>query len=294
MLTRAILMTSLFHRPIVTNEEAIRINQQYAGHPGRLVRAWTPSQHRSAAVVGAPPPQQHQFVVTADLHSCQAGWGYDNTTGHITAKGGGCITVPSNTGDLGSTYYDDAALVVQPCHQNDPSQRFVQQGNRLSTTVNGTVLYVVAQPWYTGAGVQLSTTPGRLFFVNGKLQTSPGTLEPNCTQSEGSNHCDLNFASDVCVNTSPTMDSGEALMLWAKPQPGGAVAVFLLNNHPTNPYAGVVFTANEVGVDLGGEVAVRDVWKQQDAGKSANGGRVTVTLPPRDSVLLLLTPAGKN
>ena len=85
------------------------------------------------------------------------------------------------------------------------------------------------------------------------------------------------------------MISGEALMLWAKPQPGGAVAVFLLNNHPTNTYAEVEFTANEVGVQGKGEVTIRDVWKQEDVGKSANG-RVTLSLPPRDSALVMLTP----
>ena len=112
---------------------------------------------------------------------------------------------------------------------------------------------------------------------------------PNCTQSAGSEHCTINFASDVCVNGSPTMDHGEALLLWAKPQPKGAVAVFLLNNHPTNKYTDVEISLAEVGVLGSGEVTVRDVWGRSDAGKSV-GGTVKLTVPPRDSALVLLTP----
>lgn len=119
-------------------------------------------------------------------------------------------------------------------------------------------------------------------------------MQPNCTQSSGPKQCGINFASDVCVNSSPTMDSGEALMLWAKPQPGGAVAVFLVNNHPTATYADVEFSVEEVGGGGGGggsgkELAVHDVWNHKDLGRSVNG-RVFVTIPPRDSALLLLSP----
>ena len=29
--------------PLITNREALKVNQQWAGHPGRLVRRWTPA-----------------------------------------------------------------------------------------------------------------------------------------------------------------------------------------------------------------------------------------------------------
>ena len=184
--------------PIVTNEEAISINQQYAGHPGRLVRAWTPTptptptptnQTQTSHTLNTPL----SFVVTADLHSCQTGWSYDTATKHIMRNGAGdvgssssCITVPppangntNGSAALGSTYYDDAALVVQACDRSNPAQRFDQHGNYFSTPVangNGTVepFYIHAEPWYEGAGVRLSATASRqLFFVNGRLQSGP-------------------------------------------------------------------------------------------------------------------------
>jgi hypothetical protein len=247
--------------PLVTNREAIQINQQYAGHPGRLVRAWTPAAAAGAAGGGGAG----QFVVTADLHHCQRGWSYDNVTGQIQLAAaarseggagggggsGGCITVPKGgNSSLGSTYYDDAALVLRPCSSSsspDPAQRFERKGD---TYVSGTELaevpgqlqqavgtaakavsggispgppipppppaalrYIRAQPWWEGAGVELGLKPGQLFFVGGRLQTRPGTLAPNCTVAAGVNHCEINFASDVCVNGSPTMDHGAAIAL---------------------------------------------------------------------------------
>ena len=36
--------------PIISNREAIRVNQQWAGHPGRLIKAWNHSP--------PPPPLQ--------------------------------------------------------------------------------------------------------------------------------------------------------------------------------------------------------------------------------------------
>ena len=44
--------------PIVANEEAIRINQQWAGHPGTRVRAWTP---QGEARISATPAQKFQL-----------------------------------------------------------------------------------------------------------------------------------------------------------------------------------------------------------------------------------------
>lgn len=321
--------------PLITNKEALAISQQYAGHPGRLVRSWNPpprlstaslSESAAAAAEAAATSDSSEeiFVVTADLHSCQQGWSYDSSTGQIRHKSSGsgvivnlaaavdldaagCITVPADgNASLGSTYYDDAALVLRPCSpatRVDPAQRFHRSGDSYFHAPNmpgshrGTGiraapprLYIRAQHWYEGAGVQLTPQQGRLFFTaDGTLQTSPGSLEPDCTQSAGSEHCAINFASDVCVNVSPTMDHGAALLLWAKPQPKGAVAVFLLNNHPTSRYANVEVRLTEVGMKAGQEATVRDVWRREGVGSSVDG-IVKLTVPARDSALVLLTP----
>eukprot|EP01051_Picozoa_sp_SAG22_P016188 SAG22_NODE_2240_length_2803_cov_1.576923_2_plen_246_part_00 len=244
-------------------------------------------------------------MVTADLHSCQQGWSYDNSTGQIklAGSGGGCITVPAGgNASLGSTYYDDAALVLRPCIGVGTSgnadliaaQQFDRRGDAyVSTSASsfGLPVYVRPQPWWEGAGVQLSPRPGgQLFFVDGRLQSGPGRLRPNCTISAGPNHCEINPANAVCMNGSPTMDQGASLLLWAKQQPKGAVAVFLLNNHPTRAFTDVAITIAELGLPpTVKEVAVRDVWRRADAG-SSTGGVIKLSVPARDSALVVLTP----
>ena len=71
--------------------------------------------------------------------------------------------------------------------------------------------------------------------------------EARSTLSDGTT-----LPNDVCLNVWPTAGGGEALQLWVKKQPGGAVAVFLLNNHQSISYTNVHITLDEVG--LGGSV----------------------------------------
>ena len=176
--------------PLVTNREALAISQQYAGHPGRLVKSWTPDPElavgdqsssgldsdRSSSSGSA----EELFVVTADLHSCQHGWSYDNSTGQIslrvtedeqTKRLTGCITVPvGGNASLGSTYYDDAALVLRPCTSADPAQRFERKGDsytckytrnlKLLVTYGGGIDRLLVIPRHA-AGRAAALYPGR-------------------------------------------------------------------------------------------------------------------------------------
>ena len=284
---------------LVTNKEALAVNQQYAGHPGRLVRHWTPTSAANSPT----------YAVTADLNSCQQGWSYNKETLQVSLKQAqctdtticGCLTVPKNTpidsicrmvpnfngssSYVGSKYCDDANLVIKPCDAADPAQRFdytgeagVEQGFLSSnvTGYNSSTVYVRVEPWWEGAGVQLATSNPRPLLFN---LSKGGVLQ---TGSQ--------FAGDTCINVSPTMNDGDALMLWAKPQPGGAVAVLLVNNHPRMTFADVEFSAEEVGIALGAgkEAKIRDIWGRVDSGQSQNG-RIKRTLSPRDTEFMLLT-----
>ena len=287
---------------LITNREAIAVNQQWAGHPGRLVKSWTP-----AAAKAAP-----NFLVTADLNSCQRGWSHNATTGQVelrqadcTSQACGCVATPAGPGaggafpcrmvaahepsfDAEARYCDDAELRVVPCDTADPAQRFMFGGDAaagtaglLSPGATAGAVHVRPMPWYEGAGVQLSADSPRQLVFNG---TAGGTLKTP------GNH----LASDTCLNASPTFDDADALLLWAKPQPGGAVAVFLLNNHPTESYSNASFSTAEVGFAAGapaGEAAVRDIWRRQGIGLST-GGVVTLDVMARDSRLVLLTQQG--
>jgi hypothetical protein len=66
--------------PIIGNTEAIAVNQQFAGHPGMLIKSWTPSN----------PSIEHYYITTgslghtADQSLCGQGWAHDEATGRIS------------------------------------------------------------------------------------------------------------------------------------------------------------------------------------------------------------------
>eukprot|EP00937_MAST-01D_sp_MAST-1D-sp2_P000519 g519.t1 len=285
--------------PLITNREAIAVNQNWAGHPGRLVRTWTPQEQGR---------EQDLHLVSADLNSCQSGWSYHAPTGLVRLQAAapgapeGCASLPpaataaapcamttahARPDDGTGRYCDDGTLLLRPCDVTDPLQRFAFEPRAGAASVGvlwsnatpaGVPLGVRAEPWWEGSGVLLTakTDAGALVFngTSGALHTAPGT----------------NFASDTCINASPTLDDGQALLLWAKPQPAGAVAVLLVNSHATRAYKNVSFSMREVGFTGEGEAAVRDVWQRVDVGHSANG-EVSLDVPPRDSRFVMLTPA---
>ena len=146
-----------------------------------------------------------------------------------------------------------------------------------NATATGAPLALRADPWWEGASVRLvdpaEARPMTFYSMSGTLQT--GTA----------------FAADTCINASPTMDDAESLMLWAKPQPEGATAVLVVNNHPTLTFDNVTFTLAEVGFGgTAGEAVIRDIWRRADVGHSQDGA-VSVAIAARDSRFLLLSPA---
>jgi hypothetical protein len=124
--------------------------------------------------------------------------------------------------------------------------------------------------------------------------------------------------NDVCLNVSPTASGGEALELWAKPQPHGAWAVLLVNSHQTNTYTDVMIDPAELGLKGDGKLNVRDIWARKDSCKYSStlpllvvdgsiserllvataplsaGGKLKLTVKPRDSQFVLLTPASSQ
>lgn len=268
---------------------------------------------------------QRYYAVTADLNSCQKGWSYNAATSQVVVatppndhaipaagtSAGRCLAVPVNRSQyphpagepqcrmvdfhqpshIGDKYCDDAVLVLAKCDAADQHQKFAYTGvpgvkpgllsisvSRAASTdqASDDTLYVHAEPWWEGAGVQLIAEQPRQVFFN---ESAGGVLQTG-----------EQFAGDVCINVSPTMNLGDALLLWAKPQPGGAVAVFLINNSE-RAYTNVSISAAEVGIKPGPgkEVTVRDIWRHADAGQSS-GGVVQLNVPSRDSAFVLLTP----
>lgn len=84
-------------------------------------------------------------------------------------------------------------------------------------------------------------------------------------------------------------ERAEALQLWAKKQPGGAVAILILNMFKGKPPVSVTVDF-EKDLNLTHSAAVlkiRDIWKHKDVGTARN---LTVEVPAHDSRFYLLTP----
>ena len=78
--------------------------------------------------------------------------------------------------------------------------------------------------------------------------------------------------------------------VWVKPQPKGALAVYIVNPATAGKAVAVSVDFGTLGLPKGTTaVAVRDVWSRQNIG-DASGGVLKATVEPLDSAFLLLTP----
>lgn len=68
--------------PIISNREAIAVNQQWAGHPGMLVSSWNPSSNSTYYVWG---------VACNSTDKTQSGWYYNVTAKTLQANNGMCV-----------------------------------------------------------------------------------------------------------------------------------------------------------------------------------------------------------
>jgi hypothetical protein len=103
---------------------------------------------------------------------------------------------------------------------------------------------------------------------------------------------DANWTSYVKAADAPA--GAGAQQVWAKPQPGGAVAVLLINGGGVNGTSEMQHSIKlaDIGLKSGGAITVRDIWKKADAAPLA--ASVTAfepaTVAPRSSSFWLLTP----
>ena len=97
--------------PILSNRQAVQVNQQYAGHPGRLVKAWD-------VVPPAPAPPGCGYLVAGSCSNPTAaakGWAYDSASGHLTHDGK-CVTSTA----------DPSELQVSTCDATSPNRELHQ------------------------------------------------------------------------------------------------------------------------------------------------------------------------
>ena len=84
---------------------------------------------------------------------------------------------------------------------------------------------------------------------------------------------------------------GDQVQVWAKPQPDGALAVFVVNPSPSGKATAVSVDFATLGLPPSVTAAkLRDIWARQDVG-TTTGATLTASVEPLDSAFFLLTPA---
>lgn len=290
--------------PIISNEEAIAVNQQWAGHPGRLVATWNLPPAASTplyavgAVCNASAAAQHSFE-------------YNLTSKAVEYKSEVISGTPQclKLGQLGdadkdtdATPIDSANLRLVPCEATTPAvtnwQFTLTATGRLTAEWNNSICVdLFCDPCHSMAPLQLSPCHGggnnqQYSFIKGGMAVQNGQ----------------------CIAAVPDLPSpppgrdavrSDNFSLWAKPQPGGAQAVFLLSNQdPSQSVPSVVNIsfakifeasggsgASSMSLPNVTHVHVRDIWARRDLGLfDAQSSFATEPIGGHDSHFFLFTP----
>jgi hypothetical protein len=192
----------------------------------------------------------------------------------------------------------DSMLVARKCDSNDKAQAWTYSSDSKRITAAADNRSITVDAWYQGAEVCLGDCaglPGTVASVGSTARRGGGgggtaLIFNSEKRTLVTNSARGTLPNDVCLDVSPTAGGGAALQLWAKPQPKGAVAVHLINNHQSNTYTDVEVSLAEIGIEKSAIAAsARDIWARKSL-PDVKGGVLKLTVGPRDSAFVLLTP----
>ena len=249
---------------IITNKEAISVNQAWAGHPGALV--WS----GQGGTLGYPAARKCNPSNTALK---QKGWALaplDGGAVALKAPGGGCLKQQGN-GYAGGA----GGLVISACNATDPAQIFnyskttfqlqqVSSHHCVDVHSGGPIVWMY--------GCSSSSQNDQL-----KFDTGAGTLT----------------AAGLCIGVEADDPAGatfqSSLQAWAKPLNASASALLLINPD-TQPHDFEVPLANvSAALAAAGKATVRDIWARADLPPLASGAAsVKATVPAMDSAFMAL------
>lgn len=250
---------------VIGNQEAIAVNQQWAGHPGMLVDSYQPSVTGDDFVWG----------VSCDASDpTQVGWSLDAGTGYLKDGKGRCVTALDE--------YSGAALNLAKCDGNGTLKWTYDKGTKeLKTTRDSKD--VCLDLFY---GQACGDAPrADLYACNGGKNQKWTVDTTNSTVYDSCNAC-LGSKGGAPPGT-PSL--ANLVQLWAKPQPEGAVAILVINGgaKPLSKY--------EVDIKAklnmtSSRASVRDIWAAKDLEAVTDGKLSLAPVAPYDSTFLLLTP----
>jgi hypothetical protein len=243
--------------PIISNTEAIAVNQQWAGHPGMLVKSWDPL-----------PPNGSLYLWAVDCDSGdkgQYGFSYDSSTKTVHTPNSYCMDSTNNAELTGTT-----------CNGQAAQQWAYNQTSGTLTTPSGQCMDInnfqgpEVETWGCNGGCN------QQFTFN-----ADGSMVDRC---DGSSH------PKKCIsarNTSPVGGS-QLMQIWAKPLPKSATACLVLNGLGSGPDQTVVI--DFASLNITGSVTVRDIWLHKDLG-TYKTSFTTDPIPYYDSRFYIFTAA---
>lgn len=296
--------------PIIANTEAIAINQQWAGHPGRLVKQWDPSKQRQSTSkgsksswsgwgeeTGAMYAAMYDYVGCDGTNPNQTKWSYDATNRWVKWNDALCMDSGVEPGNMRLVACNGSKATQRwECAANGTTHAFEGDKGRGSCylQLSGTANCATVNDW---------NAQSVFLHPCGEFNSQRFTFGGDGSLS--SVHIDFWNQGNVqrCLLATPTptypdpagtpedwAKKAKPLQLWAKPQPGGAIAVFLVNMLTPWAHSAVSVTvhfAKELGLKSGATYSIRDVWRRSDVGV---GKSLSVQLDGYDSVLFLLSP----
>ena len=256
--------------PIISNRKAVQVNQQWAGHPGHLIKAWD---------VGG------SFLVAGNCSNptpAVQGWAY--AAGHLM-HGGLCV----------DSSLDQSELEVATCDARSPNQNFTAGpgGTFAQGPIHGSpggCIDICAQHpcgpvqlahCHAGSNQEFTIDDGGMLMAKSGQCVAVSTADPAAHSGGGGR-----------VSNAASSD----FSLWAKPLPGGVTAVFLMSNQnaTTQRPSAVTITFSELGLMSGAPMTVEDIWSGKTHATAAKSEFVTDTVGGHDSRFYLLKPTAGN
>ena len=280
------VMVGFLHRPIISNREAIAVNQRWAGHPGRLVKS-----------IEKTLPIQYPHALECDGSATQTDWILGPVTSNSTRR------IYSKSAKLCVDAWMHEPLVMEPCTGN-ASQQFVYD-EKVGT---------IKAPNYPANNGQLDGCFDIMSKVGPKMQLTKCYDAPNdkfaFEKSTILGDIDVTAwadkgGADPYPKRCMQVQNGTAVeaMVIAKPQPGGAMAVFVFNAGVRDDRGQIVPGANisttlHLATDLllptgANEVySVRDLWRHKELPRVMAPDYIWKTgdIAERDSIFVLISP----
>lgn len=215
--------------PIVSNQEAIAVNQAWAGHPGRMVKQWSPSDP------SANGTDAYVWANTCGQSPSQKGWTYDASKKAISHNGK-CMEL---VGKL---------IAINAC-DGSTAQEFTMGSDGSIKTHKGLCLDVYNRK---GPVVQSFSCTGG---TNQHFTLTSGVL------ADQSGQC---LAEE---SGAPSESGDDKMQIWAKPLSSNEMAVLVINNDESAHTADFDLS-QDLGI-AGGKASVRDIWNQKDIGSAS-------------------------